>query len=505
MFYPFRRLGLAAGLVAGLWLAGCTPVVQPPEPSVLQPEMAPSPMTIELPDGSLCRYAGMDTVTVEGKPLSYTCDSPAQGEADSLEIGLLGDLVSLEGTEWQVEKATLQREGDTLTLVSSEPVLFTAWLVTLADGTVCLHAGFGATLDFDGQRLNYTCDPATVASTGADELALFGPLTPADDGVWLTTAALLTHGENGFQRQAAVQTPVARLSGLEPAPAAEVMAAKAAPREDVAALAMSAPAEAASEPLALAFQESIATPVGITWEWQQTQYGDGTLVMPTDPSRYTITLNPDGNAAIQLDCNRGRSTYTLEGDSLTFAPIASTLMACPEDSQAHVFAQDLAKVINFTIVDGALSLGLAPEAAIMTFLPADASATGEEAPMTTPPMTSTDTAGNPLAETAWQWQETTYTDGAVVTAQDPARYRLIFLADGRLNAQVDCNRGMGSYTVEGDALTFSPIGTTRMLCPEGSQGEQFLEELAAVNGYELAGDTLSLQTEGGVMTFQRAE
>ncbi|HXF63843.1 MAG TPA: META domain-containing protein, partial [Caldilineaceae bacterium] len=105
----------------------------------------------------------------------------------------------------------------------------------------------------------------------------------------------------------------------------------------------------------------------------------------------------------------------------------------------------------------------------------------------------------------WEWQQTTYADDTVVTAQDPALYRLIFLADGELTAQVDCNRGVGAYTVQGDSLTFSPIATTRMLCPEGSQGEQFLKDLAAVTGYELAGDTLSLRLEGGEMTFLRGE
>ena len=42
---------------------------------------------------------------------------------------------------------------------------------------------------------------------------------------------------------------------------------------------------------------------------------------------------------------------------------------------------------------------------------------------------------NELAGTTWQWVETAYGDGSVVTAADPSRYTLTFNADGAWHAR----------------------------------------------------------------------
>jgi heat shock protein HslJ len=497
----------AGGLLAALLLAGCSFVVQPVEAPALKMEMPSQPMEIELPDGSLCQFAGTGaTLAFDGKRLNYTCGSP--------EVGLLGDPLPLGGTEWQVEKATIGREGDAFVLESSEVIPFTAWQVTLADGNLCLHAGFGATLGFDGQRLNYTCDQTAAQGSGADEAGLLGELSPAGEGIWLATAALIARAESGFELQASAQVPVARISGVQPEP---VAAETPAPEEE--AVAGGEPMTATetvtgtetmteTEPLIPA--EPMTSPIGVTWEWQQTQYGDGTLVVPSDPSRYTITLLPDGTVTAQIDCNQASGSYVLEGDSLTFGPMISTLMGCPEGSQADVFATDLASAANFVLSDGVLSIGLAPDAGVMTFTPASAQAVaaGETtATSATGTVTETVPADNPLANTSWQWQQTEYGDDTLVVAQDPTRYTLTFLPDGQLAAQVDCNRGMSSYTVDGSALTFGPIATTRMLCPEGSQDAVFLRDLAAVNSFVLDGNVLSLalKLDTGIMTFTQLE
>jgi heat shock protein HslJ len=239
-------------------------------------------------------------------------------------------------------------------------------------------------------------------------------------------------------------------------------------------------------------------PLGTTWAWQQSEYADGTTVAPADPSLYTITLNSDGSVAAQLDCNRGVGGYTLEGDSLTFGPMAMTAMACPPGSLDSVFGQDLAGIASFTLEGDALTL--AGETVTMTFAPL---AAAEE--MATPAPEEEADAANPLADTTWQWVETVYGDDTSVTAVDPARYTLTFLPDGELVAQVDCNRGMGAYTLEGSSLTFGPLATTMMACPPDTQDGVFLTDLAEVNSFVLEGDTLSLvmKLDTGIMTFAR--
>lgn len=56
------------------------------------------------------------------------------------------------------------------------------------------------------------------------------------------------------------------------------------------------------------------------------------VIPPQDQSRYTITFNEDGTAAIKADCNNVTATYTTEETKITIVPGASTLAACPDDS-----------------------------------------------------------------------------------------------------------------------------------------------------------------------------
>jgi heat shock protein HslJ len=107
---------------------------------------------------------------------------------------------------------------------------------------------------------------------------------------------------------------------------------------------------------------------GTTWQWERSVYEGDMALLVHDPSRYTITFNEDGSLQAKLDCNNGRGTYTVDGDSLTFGPIASTRMGCPPDSQDGAFAQDLAAVESFVLADGNLHLTLSTDG-VMEFSP----------------------------------------------------------------------------------------------------------------------------------------
>jgi heat shock protein HslJ len=94
------------------------------------------------------------------------------------------------------------------------------------------------------------------------------------------------------------------------------------------------------------------------------------VVSSNDPSRYTLTFNEDGTLQAQVDCNSGSGSYTLDGTNLTFGPIATTRMACPEGSLDSVFAEDLAAVVSYALVDGNLNLTLSTDG-VMEFTPAE--------------------------------------------------------------------------------------------------------------------------------------
>jgi len=62
-----------------------------------------------------------------------------------------------------------------------------------------------------------------------------------------------------------------------------------------------------------------------------------------------------------------------------------------------------------------------------------------------------------------------------------------------MNGFAGCNKMMGSYTIKGEELSFSPIGATMMMCPSGMELEAaFTGALGRVKFYRRKGETLEL-------------
>lgn len=87
----------------------------------------------------------------------------------------------------------------------------------------------------------------------------------------------------------------------------------------------------------------------------------------------------------------------------------------------------------------------------------------------------------------------------------PAAYRLELLPEGKYSLQADCNRGSGSYTLEGSRLTLNPGPMTLAECRPGSRSSQFLGMLPQVATYVLKGDVLylNLKVDSGDMVFSK--
>lgn len=116
-----------------------------------------------------------------------------------------------------------------------------------------------------------------------------------------------------------------------------------------------------------AFQANGDTLTGGVWQWQQTQDNSGKVTTPTDPSRYTIEFQADGLVAVQADCNRGTGKYTVDATTLTFGPIATTLMGCPPGSQDTEFLRQLSQIKSYLFKDGKLYLELPVDTGSMEF------------------------------------------------------------------------------------------------------------------------------------------
>ena len=109
--------------------------------------------------------------------------------------------------------------------------------------------------------------------------------------------------------------------------------------------------------------------VGTTWQWEAFQDTAGINdITVTDPEKYTLTLNQDGTANIQADCNQVTWAYELDGSQLSFDTTGpSTLAMCAEDSLDQQFLERLGQTATFVIEDGILYLNLWADAGNLVF------------------------------------------------------------------------------------------------------------------------------------------
>jgi len=86
--------------------------------------------------------------------------------------------------------------------------------------------------------------------------------------------------------------------------------------------------------------------VGKAW-WVEDILGSGVV----DNSRTTIAFTPDGVASGNGGCNRFTGGYELDGKDISFGPLASTMMACPEAlmNQDRSFHEALDQVTGWRV------------------------------------------------------------------------------------------------------------------------------------------------------------
>lgn len=114
-------------------------------------------------------------------------------------------------------------------------------------------------------------------------------------------------------------------------------------------------------------------------EWQLTAIdtsGSTTSLTPTLQRRHTLAFNDGGEVQLQLDCNRGRSTWTAGQPSngagnISFGPVAGTRMACPAPNFGNDLASALEQVQRYTTTLDGRQLVLETPALRLTFAAAE--------------------------------------------------------------------------------------------------------------------------------------
>jgi heat shock protein HslJ len=261
--------------------------------------------------------------------------------------------------------------------------------------------------------------------------------------------------------------------------------------------------------------------IGAPWQWVATLYSDGTKNTPLSPENYVMELLPDGQLAVQADCNRAVGTYSLDGDLISINIGATTLAACGPESLGDRFIQDLNAaqsylmdgedlIIVLKLDTGSMRLQVPEEAPAVA--PAIEPPAVEPAPipLATPVSEPAVDTGGGIADimgVIWMWEGLTSSTGESLTVDNPEQYEFMLLPTGTVRVKADCNNGSGTYWTEGSSISIEVLTLTRAACAPDSLSDEFVQALNLASAYQVEGGNLILSVgdAGDTMTFSPAE
>lgn len=176
-------------------------------------------------------------------------------------------------------------------------------------------------------------------------------------------------------------------------------------------------------------------------------------------------------------CNTLNGSVTVEGNSITFGNLISTMKAC-EGVNDYAFNSKLKGKLNYSISDDTLTL-IQGDIAIMRFIrPTKLDGT-------------------------WVLEEFIGTDRSAKTLDQrfPNKKPTVTFESGKISGSNGCNNLTGAYVAIGKTIKMGNIATTRMAC-DGVDENAFNSRFNAVNSYEIVNGKLVLYANGvKTMTF----
>ncbi len=116
-------------------------------------------------------------------------------------------------------------------------------------------------------------------------------------------------------------------------------------------------------------------------------------------------------------------------------------------------------------------------------VPTASATTGSEP---TPPGAQNPSSTNELAGTSWQLVKFQTGDETTLAPDDRSKYTITFGRNGRVTAQVDCNRGSSTWkSPRAGELQFGSWSRTSSKCPSGSLHDKIVTEGANVRTYSI--------------------
>lgn len=198
----------------------------------------------------------------------------------------------------------------------------------------------------------------------------------------------------------------------------------------------------------------------------------------------SVTLNFDGESITGNDgCNHFGGSFTTEGNSFSIGEdLMSTLMACEEPIMQQAGEVTLA-------LRDAQSFQLENERLVLLDKDGNRLAIFEA-------------VSQELAGSSWlaTFVNTDMNEGVVSSSSiQAAQQTLTFEADGKLSGNAGCNNYFGNYEVDGNKLTISQIGSTKMFCGDGLMESEtsFLVALEQSASYKINGNALQINNSEG--------
>lgn len=228
--------------------------------------------------------------------------------------------------------------------------------------------------------------------------------------------------------------------------------------------------------------------------WKLTAYGPADAPTPAvEGVDAGLTFNQDGTITGTSGCNGLGGDYTAEGDQITFGEFVSTLMACDDpimaqEEAAHKVMTGTANykiegdTLTITKDDMVLLLQRGTQGAVAPSVPATGTLTGT-------------------------WKLSSYRISDVLSsAVAGSEANLTFNEDGTVTGTSGCNEFGGTYTVEGDQITFRDIVSTLKVCdtPLMDQEETMQQLLADTATYHIIdNNTLRISKNDRALILER--
>lgn len=224
--------------------------------------------------------------------------------------------------------------------------------------------------------------------------------------------------------------------------------------------------------------------------WKLTAYGPAAAPTPAVAGVDAgLTFNKDGTVSGTSGCNGLGGDYTVEGDKITFGEFVSTLMACddPIMAQEDGAHKVMTGTAAYKIEGDTLTITKDDMVLILT-----RSTLTEESP----------------ASLTGSWKLTSYgTTDVISSALANVEAGLTFNEDGTVTGTSGCNEFGGSYTVQGDQITFNEIVSTLMLCdtPVMDQEEAIQQVLTETASYKIERNILTITNGDRILILERSK